>query len=136
MNTRDDPDSTCCTWLFVYLTQLSMKRGRSEVEEFEDVTSISHISPNAKVSGVVSCISPMKESKNCSYFDGNFTDGKASLRLFGFDSSVRRKLVESGYGASITISNCEVKKSRIGEELEVSCVHVHGVRILDDTLPV
>ena len=46
------------------------------------------------------------------------TDGRATMRLFGFDSSVRKKLLEGGSGSSIVILNCEIKKSRVGEQVE------------------
>lgn len=96
---------------------MATKRGRGEMEEFEDIGSVS--SPRAKVSGVVSSMSPMKKTKTCSYFDAKITDGKASMRLYGYDSGVRRKIIEGGSGASISLSNCEIKKSRMGDQLEV-----------------
>ena len=50
---------------------------------------------------------------------GKFGDGKSTMRLFGFDCSVRRKLVEGGCGTTLALSNCEVRKSRHGDQLEV-----------------
>ncbi len=90
------------------------------LEEF-DVSTVA-VSPNAKVHGVVSCVSPMKRSKTCSYFDGEVTDGKNTMRLFGFDGAagVRRKLVEfEGKPQAISLSACEVKKARQGDRLEI-----------------
>lgn len=97
------------------------KRGRDDdgMEEFANVSEIAHPSPKAKLHAVVSSISPMKKTKTCSYFDGELTDGKARVRLFGFDCTVRRKLVEEGSASAVVISNCEVKKARRGEQLEV-----------------
>ena len=66
-----------------------VKRER-EPDEFETVNEISHASPNAKLHGVVSSLLPMKKSKTCSYFDGQVTDGKACIRVFGFDVTVRK----------------------------------------------
>ena len=60
---------------------------------------------------VVSMISPMKKGGTCSYFDGELTDGKARMCLFGFDGDVRRKLMEEGSSSPVVISNCEVKKN-------------------------
>lgn len=71
-----------------------MAKREREVEEFEDVSKVLHPSPNAKIHAVVNAVSPMKKSKTCSFFDGEITDGKACMRVFGFDASVRRKLVE------------------------------------------
>ena len=97
-----------------------MAKREREVEEFKDVSKVLHPSPNAKIHAVVNAVSPMKKSKTCSLFDGEITDGKACMRMFGFDTSVRRKLVEFEEPKSaVTLANCEVKTSRKGEELEV-----------------
>ena len=40
---------------------------------------------NAKIHGVVKSLSLMKKSHTCSYLNGHFCDGKANVRLFGFD---------------------------------------------------
>ena len=98
------------------------KRVREDIEELGEVSDVAHPSPNAKVHGVVSMVSPMKDSKTCSYFDGELTDGKSSIRLFGFNSIVRRKLLDAEQSSKpIVLVDCEVKKSRRGQELEVSC---------------
>ena len=51
------------------------------------------------------------------YFDGEISDAKASIRLFGFDSSVKRKLDE--VDGPVTLSHCEVKRSRMGQNMEI-----------------
>ena len=84
------------------------------------MSEVSCESPNAKIHAVVESLSPMKKSKTCSYFDGHITDGKATMRVFGFDSGVRRKLVEfEDSKKAVALTNCEVKKARRGEDLEV-----------------
>ena len=88
----------------------------------DDVSSVDAPSPNAKIHGVLTTLSPMKKSRTCQYFDGELSDGKKHMRLFGFDSarSVRRKLEEfQGKDATIALSNCEVKRSRQGDSLEI-----------------
>ena len=97
------------------------KRSReSDVQEFDDIKDVC-VSPNAKVYGVLNSLSPLKKSKGCAYFDGQITDGKTTMRLFGFDSSVRRRLAElESESTPVALSYCEVKKSRKGEQLEVS----------------
>ena len=68
---------------------------------------------------MVTSVSPMKKSKSCSFFDGEITNGKACMRVFEFDVSVRRKLVEfEATKSAVTLAKCEVKSSRKGEELE------------------
>ena len=93
-----------------------------EVTEFDDVSSVDGPSPNAKIHGVLTTLSPVKKSRTCNYFDGELTDGKLNMRLFGFDSAegVRRKLqVFQGKDATVMLSNCEVKRSRKGQQLEI-----------------
>lgn len=96
------------------------KRGREGVEDFGEVSDVGHASPSASVHGVVNMLSPMKQSKSCSFFDGKISDGKSSMRLFGFDSGVRRKLLSAEESKNpVALVNCEVKHSRHGQELEV-----------------
>lgn len=72
-----------------------------------------HTSPSASVHGVVNMLSPMKQSRNGSYFDGKITDGKSSMRLFGFDAGVRGKLLAAEESKKpVALVNCEVKHSR------------------------
>ena len=85
-----------------------------EVDRFTNVSDIHLTSPNAKVQGAV------KTGGGYPYFDGEITDGKGTMRIYGFDSNVRRKLLEfEGNKHAVSMSKCEVKKNRSGEELEV-----------------
>ena len=97
------------------------KRERSpELEEFSDVTSLIRASPNAKVHGIVTRLSPMKRGKKSEYFDGELSDGKCKVRLFGFDSVVQKTL--AGFqekGAPVSLEKCAVKSAREGPKFEV-----------------
>ena len=100
------------------------KRSRATAEEECDVSDVSKPSPNAKIHGIITCISPMKKSKTCDFFDGEISDGKSSIRLFG---SVRKQLFQNRQ-SPVSISNCEVKNSRRGNQLEVClCKLARGV---------
>jgi len=60
----------------------------------------------------------MKKNKRCDYFNDELADDKARVRLFGFDDSVRKKLLEHQQNKdSIVIGKCEVKHARKGENL-------------------
>ena len=86
--------------------------------EYSDLSSCDPCD-DAHLHGIVTSLSPMKKSKsNCSYFEGVIADSKGSMRVFGFDSTVHRRLAEVKE-ESIEISQCEIKKSRRGESLEV-----------------
>ena len=50
-------------------------------------------SPNAKIHGVLTALSPMKKSRTCKYFDGEITDGKNNMRLL--DSTLPKVYGES-----------------------------------------
>ena len=101
------------------------KHPLDEVEEFVEVGDVTHPSQNAKIHGVVNLLSPMKKSRNCAYFDGEISDRKASLRIFRFNSAVRRKLADFQEGSSaVALSHCEFKKSRKGEQLEAQLKHI------------
>ena len=47
---------------------------------------------NAKVHGVVACLSPMKKGKGAEFFDGKLTDGETNVRVVGFQASQRKRL--------------------------------------------
>ena len=53
------------------------------------------------------------------FFDGEISDGKACMRVFGFDLGVRRRLLD--YQAkedAVLLSHCEVKRVHRGDQLE------------------
>lgn len=52
------------------------------------LSQIDECQPSADIEGVLSVVSPLKKSKksHCSYFDGELTDGKTSIRIVGFDA--------------------------------------------------
>lgn len=85
-----------------------------------EVSEVQEPSGSASVEGILTELSPMKRSKRCSYFDGEISDEKKSMRFFGFDSSVRRKLIEYEEKKSpVVLSNCEAKLSAKNAELEL-----------------
>ena len=100
---------------------MDRKREREEDEEI-DVSSVKCVSPVKKVRGVVLEVSPMRKGKTgTSFFDGRISDGVSSMRFVGFDSKVRRRIVEyEGKDTAVTLSKCEIKRGRHdGDGLEV-----------------
>ena len=97
---------------------------RDETDRELDVSEVTKASPRAKIHGIMSKLSPMKKSCSTSYFDGQLTDGKGSMRMYGFVSGVRRKLWDMSYETTKTpeavlLTNCEVKESDKTGELQV-----------------
>ena len=91
---------------------------RRSLQKEVDVSDVLETSSNFKIHGVISSLLLMKTTKTCSYFDGQITDGKSKMCLFGFDGTIRKRLANKEDDA-VSISNCEVKKSRHGDQLEV-----------------
>ena len=69
---------------------MATKRKREEgTDEFNDLALVTYPSPNARVSGVLTDLSPMKNSKRGLYFHGELSDDKGCMRVYGFDTGVR-----------------------------------------------
>lgn len=55
-----------------------------------------------------------EKAKTTQFFEGPISDGKSSLRIYGFDSKVRRRLLDyETSGESLVLDNCEVKTSKL-----------------------
>ncbi len=108
---------------FAIVTSLSFnmagrKRERSpDLEKFRDVTAVMHASPNAKVHGVVTRLSPMKKRKKSEYFNGELSNGKTKM---SFEAAVQRRL--AGFheqGAAVSLERCAVKPARDGKKFKL-----------------
>ena len=49
---------------------------RGETDRELDISEVTKASPQAKIHGIMSNLSPMKKSCSTPYFDGQLTDGK------------------------------------------------------------
>ena len=89
----------------------------------EDCNSFSgaDIAESANINGVLTSVSPkMKQGKRAKYFEGKLTDGEKQLRIVGFREGQRSTLAEyQKKKAPVTLLNCELKRDRQSEELEV-----------------
>ena len=93
---------------------------RSAEEEF-DVSEL-RVAKSAKVFGVLTAISPMKESQKSKtkYFDGKLSDGKKTARFVCFDAKMHEKLSNVHEKKdSLGLSNCQVKEGKYCDGLEV-----------------
>ena len=96
-----------------------MKRSLDE-SEF-DVSDM-QVTKHARIHGVMTEISPMKDSKNgkSKYFNGKICDGKTSARFVCFDKKMHEKLSNiTEKKQPLVLSNCEVKESKYSTGLEV-----------------
>ena len=92
------------------------KRSFSDAfDEFKDVSEITHTSPKAKIHCVITDIpDEMKDGAGSSFFDGKLSDDKKSIRVYGYDPEVKRKLfnAQSQEKNTVLLSSCSVKQSR------------------------
>lgn len=99
-------------------------------EEFQSVSDVTHTSPKAKIHCIVSGIpEDMKKGSGSSYFDGKLSDDNKSMRVYGYDPGVRRKLFESQTEepSAIIITGCSVKNARGSTtDLEFRSVNKHA----------
>jgi len=65
------------------------------------------------------CVARCFSGRGPPYFDGEIADEKEKVQIFGFDSSTRKRLLEE-IGKGIVHSNCEVEKTRYGNDYEVN----------------
>lgn len=96
---------------------------KRSLDEFLDLSSaIEQPVQNAVVHGIVAAVSPMKKakSKSCNFFDGQLSDGRQNIRLFGFDEQKQKQLAAS-YERSepVVLSNIELKKSVQSGQMEI-----------------
>lgn len=97
--------------------KVNMAKRTPEDADIVDVSETT-VSPKTNVGGIITSLSPMKKSR---YFHGSISDGRSSLRLYGFDSAVRKRLMDHmEANESIVLQNCEVKPSRQNsDQLEI-----------------
>ncbi len=107
-----------------------MAKCERECEEFEDISQVLYASPNAKIHSVVTSVSPMKKAKMCSYFNGEVSNGKASMRVFGFDSGVRKRLAEFRDSRSpVTLANCGWSDTASDTIKDIGCLQGQSLAI-------
>ena len=101
---------------------IEMATGNRKCQHDEwDVSEIAKSSA-ASVHGVVSHLTPVKDSTNkkTKWFDGRLTDGKKSVRPVSFDPSLRATFDASKHEKKpININNCIVKHGRDAGQLEI-----------------
>ena len=83
---------------------VDMAKKEFKVEELGDITE-----DTSHVCGVVGEISPMKKGKGSSYFDGEIRDKNRKVRLYGYNTTARKRLLEAS-GSVVVLGRCKVKK--------------------------
>lgn len=93
-----------------------------DTKDAEDFSSLKAVdmSENAKIHGVVACLSPMKKGKSAIFFEGTIMDGNSEMRIVGFNGSQRKRLANFQEKCEcVTFENCKIKKARQSDDLEV-----------------
>ena len=104
------------SWQYPFERRSTMMQEHKLLKEFERVSD-AKLSKSAIIHGLVASVSPMKAGK---YFDAKLTNGEKHLRIVSFQGEHCTRLAEYQEGSkSVALLNCEVKKARQSEELEV-----------------
>ena len=75
---------------------------------------------NANVHGILASVSSMRYGRSTQYFIATITDGDCKVRMVGFQKEQLRKLTMFCEGKkSVNLRNCQVKKSKYGEKMEL-----------------
>ena len=87
-----------------------------------DTLSSATEAKDATLHGVVAAVSPIKNGSKAEYFDAKIADGQPQLRVVGFRKEHRKRLAEFEEQA-VSLMNCQIKKSRTSEDLEIVLQH-------------
>ena len=93
----------------------SSSRKRLFSTEYDDLKSVSEPTERAKLHGVVSKLSPMKDK---GFFDAIIGDNTGTLRLVGFTRE-RRNNLEKKIDNPVQLQDCTITKSRYSDSMEV-----------------
>lgn len=79
---------------------------------------------SANIHGIPRNLSPVKQGKKASYFDGEMSDGSCRIRFVGFKAEHRRRLLPfTEKDEPVELQNCHIKRSRQGHKMEVLLKH-------------
>ena len=88
--------------------------------ELEDLQKLDNPIPSVSVHGVLTSLSTSMKGPKGNFFDGMLSNGIGKTRFVGFASSHKRSLHEfCGKRESVLLDNCEVKRARRGDCMEL-----------------
>ena len=62
----------------------------------------------------------MKQGKRSLYYEGALSDGEKNIRFYGFSENHHKVLFKfKDSGQSVSIANCELKKARDSDQMEI-----------------
>ena len=97
--------------------------------EFDSLSGVSE-AESADIHGVIASVSPMKKGKRASYFNCKLTDGEVQMRVVGFCGGQQKKLSSfMEKSESVSLKNCQIKRARQAEELEIVLRSSSGVEL-------
>ena len=96
-----------------------MSLQRVDLGEFRKVSDVPSSDGTAKVHGVVRGLTPMRRGKR-EYFAALLCDNSKRLRIHGFDSLIRERLVPFQWeNKAVMLSGCQVMKNKSTGEVEL-----------------
>lgn len=93
-----------------------MASRKRPLTELDDLQSAKSPSKSMRVHGVVTDLSPYKDT---GFFQANLRDNTSSNRLIGFDSWQWQELSKHNKPDAIQLDNCAIQKSIFSETMEV-----------------
>ena len=136
-NLRELPTSRIS--LHLLSLRFSLKIAMAEQQSIPSF-SVSELEPSnvADVHGVVGNVSPMKKGSGKPFFEAVITDGEKQSRVVGFSDTMRKRLACSESTMDpVELSNCQVKKSKRCDDLEIvlqpqTYVHASPTKVAKD----
>ena len=92
---------------------------KRQLEEIDDLESVSQLALSACIDGVVTG-SIVKKGKKNSYFDGSVSDGKTKLRIVGFRGGQHKAIKDFlTKKTPLHLEDCQIKPGRRGSKMEI-----------------
>lgn len=93
---------------------------KRQLEEIDDLESVSQPALSACIDGVVTGLSIVKKGKKNSYFDGSVSDGKTKLRIVGFRGGQHKAIKDFlTKKTPLRLEDCQIKPGRRGSKMEI-----------------
>lgn len=107
----------------------SKKRKYEELEEFQSLSSV-RPSSDANIHGILLSVSNLR-GKGKKFFEGEIQDDSGTMRIVGFHSDARKRLLEFMGKSAIELVHCEIQYARASSEMEIVVTKSTAIRKSD-----
>ena len=113
-----------CSKYFVRLILGTLLSRHLELQQIVDFSEVDGHIASASIHGALVSMSWIKNACNS---EGKITDGRSKMQFVGFHKEQQKKVLQLKEKIVVQLNNCEVKKSRNSEKLDVilkSCIEI------------